>query len=190
MEIDKMTIKQIENRLNSMDGWEYRKCLNKPYEKKLKELKKKSLIIYTLCRVSGENIWGWSYFLSISGYWERGTRIKIDEVINGVRVPRDDWATEYEVIFYCITAACVPPWGRLSTWTIETYGKNGDLTKGVKADGSPHKKTLFIYAVKEGKKISEIKIVLNITRKWVLIGRMWEQKVDINVVSIGEVIIY
>ena len=34
-----MTIKQIEARLKSMDGWEYRRCLNKPYEKKLKELK-------------------------------------------------------------------------------------------------------------------------------------------------------
>ena len=39
MIIDNMTIEQIQARLNSMDGWEYRKCLNKPYEKKLKELK-------------------------------------------------------------------------------------------------------------------------------------------------------
>ena len=39
MKIENMTIKQIEARLKSMDGWEYRRCLNKPYEKKLKELK-------------------------------------------------------------------------------------------------------------------------------------------------------
>ena len=39
MRIDNMTIEQIEARLKSMDGWEYRKCLNKSYEKKLKELK-------------------------------------------------------------------------------------------------------------------------------------------------------
>ena len=38
MKIDNMTIKQIEARLKSMDGWEYRRCLNIPYEKKLKKL--------------------------------------------------------------------------------------------------------------------------------------------------------
>ena len=36
-QINAMTIEQIQARLNSMDGWEYRRCLNKPYEKRLKE---------------------------------------------------------------------------------------------------------------------------------------------------------
>ena len=37
--INAMTIKQIQARLNSMDGQEYRRCLNKPYEKRLIELR-------------------------------------------------------------------------------------------------------------------------------------------------------
>ena len=34
-----MSIEQIEAKLKSMDGWEFRRCLNRPYEERLKQLK-------------------------------------------------------------------------------------------------------------------------------------------------------
>ena len=56
-----MTIKQIEARLKSMDGWEYRRCLNIPYEKKLKELKgdtsPNTLILFNTGNNPLENSW-------------------------------------------------------------------------------------------------------------------------------------
>ena len=65
MKLNNMTIEQIESKLKSMDGWEYRKCLNIPYEKKLKELK----ISTTSGSSSGSN----SGSSSVSDNWYTST---------------------------------------------------------------------------------------------------------------------